>query len=90
MLTIWLEQSGYSFESLQEQITVNLPLPVSNDSGVVYHIISGSLPNGLFIKGRSIIGSPFIVNYTTKFEFCIRASASASSRASKILSLIHI
>jgi hypothetical protein len=84
MLTVWTAQSGYSFGSLQQQIATSLPLPVANDAGVVYRIISGELPSGLFVKNKTIIGSPFIVNYTTKFEFCIRASATASTVAGRI------
>jgi len=84
MLTVWTEQSGYSFGSIQQQITVSLPLPVTHDTGVVYKLISGALPDGLFIRRGTIIGSPFIVAYTTAFEFCIRASASASAVAGSL------
>ena len=84
MLTVWTEQSGYILGSLQEQITVSISLPVTNDNGVVYQLHSGTIPSGLAIKGRNIVGSPYIVTYTTQFEFCIRATASAHSFASKI------
>jgi len=82
MLKIWNKESGYNFGVLTEERTVNIPLPVTNDLGVNYNVISGKLPGGLYIKGNHILGSPYIVAYFTKFEFCIRASASASSKNS--------
>jgi len=85
MLNIWTKASGYSFGVLAEELAVNIPLPVANDTGVNYSVISGKLPGGLYIKEKHIIGSPFIVAYSTKFEFCIRASANASSTNSTIV-----
>ena len=78
MLSVWTEKSGYSFGLLQEQIAVNIPLPVINDNGVTYKVISGNLPNGLYISGNHIIGSPYIVANVTSYEFCIRASLGAA------------
>ena len=74
MLNIWTQISGYSLGFLREQITVNIPLPVTNDAGVSYQLISGALPSGLYISGNHIIGSPYIVSNITSYEFCIRAS----------------
>ena len=74
MLTVWTEPSGYSFGILQEQVTVNLALPVSNDSGVTYTVISGTLPGGLRISGNHIVGTPYIISSLTNYLFCIRAS----------------
>jgi hypothetical protein len=77
MLTVWTKKSGYSLGFLEEQIAVNIPLPIYNDTGVSYQVISGALPSGLYISGNHIIGSPYIVANNTNYEFCIRASSSA-------------
>jgi hypothetical protein len=74
MLNVWTKLSGSSLGFLREQITINISLPVTNDSGVVYRVISGALPSGLYISGNHIIGSPYIVANKTDYEFCIRAS----------------
>ena len=73
-LVVWVEKSGYSFGSFTEQVAVNERLPVTNDAGVVYSIISGELPPGLSIMDNYINGMPLLVLETTVFEFCIRAS----------------
>lgn len=74
MLTVWTEPSGYSFGTLQEQVALVLPLPVADDAGVNYKVISGKLPSGLFLSGNEIIGSPYIVSNVSTYTFCIRAS----------------
>lgn len=73
-LTVWTKPSGYSFGVFQEREQINQLLPVSNDTGVVYAVISGTLPAGLRIQGNAIIGTPYDVARTTEFSFCIRAS----------------
>ncbi|CAB4125993.1 hypothetical protein UFOVP181_245 [uncultured Caudovirales phage] len=72
-LSIWTQLSGYSFGTFQERVTVDQPLPVINDTGVVYTVISGKLPPGLRISGNRIIGTPYEVARETTFTFCIRA-----------------
>jgi hypothetical protein len=57
-----------------EQHPIDIALPVQNDAGVTYNIISGELPGGLKIIGNHIKGNPFIVSNLTTYEFCIRAS----------------
>ena len=57
-----------------ERQQLELLLPVSNDTGVSYTLISGKLPGGLRLDVRSIIGSPYEVPRLTDFTFCIRAS----------------
>jgi hypothetical protein len=86
MLNVWTQLSGYSFGTLEPSTSVNLPLPVTNDSGVSYGVISGHLPDGLRIVGNTIVGTPFEVPRTTTFLFCIRASlnGSISDRSFKI------
>ena len=76
ILNVWTQSSGYSLGSFQQGITLIPPiaLPVENDSGVSYKVISGSLPSGLAIRGNHITGTPFLVSNNHKFTFCIRAS----------------
>jgi Putative Ig domain len=81
ILNVWTQPSGYSLGSFQQGITLNPPigiaLPIENDSGVSYKVISGSLPSGLAIRGNHITGTPFLVSNNPKFTFCIRASKGA-------------
>lgn len=73
-LTVWTKPSGYSFGTFQERVGVNQALPVENDTGVSYAVISGGLPSGLRIHSNSITGTPYEVARTTEYSFCIRAS----------------
>ena len=74
MLTVWTERSGYSFGTFEEEQTIDIALPVVNDTGVSYHVISGALPSGLAIRGNRIKGIPYITANSANYEFCIRAS----------------
>lgn len=60
--------------AFSERQTLDLSLPVQNDIGVTYAIISGKLPGGLRLEGKKIIGSAFEVPRLSDFSFCIRAS----------------
>lgn len=60
--------------SFSERRTLELPLPVQNDTGVTYSIISGKLPSGFRLDSNKILGSAFEVPRLTDFTFCIRAS----------------
>jgi hypothetical protein len=73
-LTIWTEQSGYSFGTFQERAIIDQLLPVDNDDGVIYSVISGTLPPGTRLVGNTIKGTPYEVPRLTTFNFCIRAS----------------
>ena len=83
-LNIWTELSGYSFGTFEEQValkTLNDPvegikLPVDNDTGVSYSIISGSLPGGVFLRGNRLIGAPFLATNNVNYNFCVRATKS--------------
>ena len=70
-LTLALTVTGQPFP---EQQPIDLALPVHNDAGVSYQVISGELPGGLKIIGNHIKGNPFIVPNLETYEFCIRAS----------------
>jgi hypothetical protein len=54
------------------------PPPLSDTAEITFTVISGALPDGLYLKGASIIGSPYIVANQTKSIFCIRASNGSS------------
>lgn len=86
-LTVWTKPSGYSFlysyldngtvrtsPNFPERKQLDVPLPVTNDLGVTYEVISGQLPHGLRIQGNHIVGTPYEVPRITTFLFCIRAS----------------
>lgn len=77
-LSVWTQLSGYSFGTISERNTVNLPLPIIPTSGVTYTVISGSLPPGMRISGNAIIGTAFEVPRTTEFRFVIRAKKNLS------------
>lgn len=85
-LQVWTQKSGYSLGIFQEKTKVEILLPVNNDIGVKYKIISGELPSGLRLVGNTIIGTPFEVPREMVFMFCIRASLNAdiSDRTLKI------
>lgn len=73
-LDVWTQPSGYSLGVFPELDHVDQLLPVENDIGVTYSVISGSLPGGMFIKDNHLFGSPYSENNVTEFTFCIRAS----------------
>jgi len=74
-LNIWTKPSGHSFGTINEQQTVSIPLPVNPSAPpVTFSIISGELPNGLYIQNNSIQGSSFIISNQTTYKFCIRAT----------------
>jgi hypothetical protein len=72
-LTVWTTKSGNSLGTFQEGTLLDLLLPVENDTGVTYSIISGNLPGGLYIRDNHIIGHPFEVVHDTTSTFVIRA-----------------
>ena len=72
-LSVWTKFSGYSLGTFNERVITDVALPVTNDAGVSYSVISGHLPRGLRILGNHIVGTPFEVARTTEFTFCIRA-----------------
>lgn len=63
-----------SIVAFSERRSLTLDLPVQNDTGVAYTVITGKLPDGLRLIGNRIIGSAFEVARVTTFTFCIRAS----------------
>jgi hypothetical protein len=73
-LNIWTEPSGFSLGSFPELVHIDQQLPVTDDAGVVYSIISGELPSGLFIKENHLFGSPYVSLNATEYMVCIRAT----------------
>jgi len=71
---IWTQSSGYSLGTIQEQVSITIPLPVSTTAGMTFTVISGELPSGMFLVGSNIIGAPFLVSNQTTYNFCIRAT----------------
>ena len=72
LLTVWTEPSGYKFtnngQPFQEQHALDISLPVSNDAGVTYSVISGELPGGIAINGNHLKGSPYIVSNLITYQ----------------------
>lgn len=83
----WAGNGVASETSIREEATFNKQLPVADDSGVTYTVISGQLPLGLRIEGNYLVGTPRQVSDTTTFTFCIRASlaGSISDRTFKLI-----
>jgi len=75
MLGIWTEKSGFNLGTYQERTTLDVPLPITNPTGVNFRIISGRIPPGLRLKNYNLIGVPLEVTKDTVFEFCIRATS---------------
>lgn len=75
-LNVWTKNSGFSLGTFQEKVKLDpdIMLPVTDDMGVVYSKISGTLPPGLRIESNSIVGTPYEVARITEYAFCIRAS----------------
>lgn len=65
--------------AFNERNPVNLLLPVTNDAGVAYSKITGDLPPGLRLEGKTIVGSPYEVPRITDFTFVIRASKTTNN-----------
>lgn len=73
-LNIWTKPSGYSLGVFPDREHIDIQLPVSGDSGVTFSVISGALPNGVFINGDRVQGSPYINDNILNYTFCIRAT----------------
>lgn len=73
-LTVWTQPSGYSFGTVYAEQPLDIALPVTNDSGVTYSVISGALPDNVFLVGNHLVGSPFVLKNKLTYNFCIRAS----------------
>lgn len=70
---LWSFSSGNRLTTLVERKKVNILLPVASIEGVTLTLISGSLPDGLRLEGRQIVGTVFEVAYNKSFTFVLRA-----------------
>ena len=70
----WTQESGTTLVTANEEetITVGLPLAVGIDPTI--ELIAGTLPPGLRIYQKNIIGTPIQVERTTTFTFVLRAT----------------
>jgi hypothetical protein len=50
----------------------------ANAAGITFSIISGNLPEGMFLKDNYIFGTPFVISTTTNISVCIRATDGTS------------
>lgn len=74
MLPQWTVPNNYNIATVSENLTVSIDLPLASTEGVTTKIISGSLPNGLYLADNVIQGTPFEVNRSKTSTFVIRAS----------------
>jgi hypothetical protein len=89
MATYWTKNSGDILLTLQEQTTIApFLLPLSEPNATV-KIISGKLPNGLYLDGTSLRGTPREVSKETTSTFVLRATYNnqISDRTFKIVVL---
>lgn len=75
MLPEWTEPNNKVLQTLEENVTVNIPLPLADTNGISTSVISGSLPTGLRIENNSVVGTPVQVARTTTKTFVVRASS---------------
>jgi hypothetical protein len=75
MADLWLELSGTVLATVEEKTTIVIPLPIDISETPNISIISGSLPNGLRLKGYQIEGTPYDVPRSTTSTFVLRAVA---------------
>jgi len=73
----WVTSAG-NLGTIQEKETQNIQLQTTGDN-VSLTLISGSLPGGMRLENASLVGTPFDVAKTTKFDFVIRAKNSEGS-----------
>ena len=71
MHDLWTVQTGYNLGTYQERVPTTITLPVSGADTIT--TIAGTIPPGLRLSGQTLIGTPFQVSRSTKFEFCLRA-----------------
>lgn len=75
MLNVWTVRSLIDLGTIDERSTVSIPLPIDYSvQDVSFSVISGNLPPGLRLKETNIIGTPFEVARTERYDFVIRAS----------------
>jgi len=89
MINFWTKNSGATLLTLEEQVTIApYALPLSESNATVT-IISGTLPDGLYLDNNLIKGTPREVAKETTSTFVMRATYNneISDRTFKILVL---
>lgn len=80
MADFWTIPSDKTIATVEERITVKIPLPLNgrylplSTSGLTLTVIAGNVPAGMRLSGYEILGTPFEVARDTKYEFCVRAT----------------
>lgn len=74
MLPEWTEPNNKVLQTIEENVTINIPLPIANPSDTTTTLISGALPTGLRIEDNAIVGTPVQVARTTTKTFVVRAA----------------
>jgi hypothetical protein len=77
-MAIWTKDSNTSLGSFEERTTLSIPLPISSGLTPELSVITGTLPPGLRLEDRRIVGTSFEVERSTDFRFVIRATTADS------------
>ena len=72
-MSLWNAGSGTTIATVVERYSVNLVLPLANNTNPTVTLISGILPPGLRLENNKLVGTPFEVERDKSFEFVLRA-----------------
>lgn len=87
MAITWLTQAG-DLGILEERVSVTIPIQATSNSGsILYSVIAGKLPAGLFLADGSIQGTPVEVTKFTTSRFVIRADDGSGEGMDRTFSL---
>lgn len=91
-LNVWTQPSGYSIGTFEEQVALDaVSLPVNTGipsfNNIVFTVISGALPNGVFLDGHILTGAPYVIDSVLNYTFCIRAQLSPTEIADRTYSM---
>jgi hypothetical protein len=70
----WITNAG-NLATLEEKVISEITLQASGEN-LTFSLIGGSLPPGMRIDSNKIVGTPFEVSKSTKYNFVIRAQNS--------------
>ena len=74
MLNLWNVATGTRLQTIIERSLVNILLPLANGVDADIELISGSIPTGTRLDGRTIVGTVYEVAYDTSFNAVFRAT----------------
>lgn len=72
-MALWNAGSGTTIATVIERLSVNLVLPIANNTNPTVTLISGILPPGLRLENNKLVGTPFEVERDKTFQFVLRA-----------------